>query len=1089
MYLRLFTALILAAFTVLPALAQSRDAAKWDVNAPFGQNNEVAFTTDEGTWMSLDVSPDGREIVFDLLGDIYIMPASGGRATLLSGGAAWDAQPRFSPDGREISFTSDRAGGDNIWVMNRDGSGARQVSSEDFRLLNNAVWTPDGAYLIARKHFTSTRSLGAGEMWMYHASGQGNGLQLTTRRNDQQDAGEPAVSPDGRYLYWSEDMTPGPTFEYNKDPNAQIYVIRRLDLENGRVSNVITGAGGAVRPQPSPDGRHLAFVRRVRTKSVLYLADLETGEQWPIYDGMSHDQQETWATFGVYPNFNWTPDSRKIIFSADGKIQRLDIESRQPRVIPFEADVRKTVHQAPRFTQDVAPAQFESRMIRDAVTSPDGRWLVFNAAGRIYKKQLPDGTPRRLTDGDINEFYPAVSPDGQWVAYATFDDEELGALYRMRLDGRGQPQKLTGRRGYYVSPSFSPDGSRIVFLRTGGNALLGSAHGLEAGIYTMPAAGGEMTLVREGGSEPRFDHTGRRIYFMIGGGLNKTYRSVDLGGNDERTHFNLRHTNSVVPSPDGRWVAFTELFNAYVAPFPATGGAIDLSGTMRTLPVARVTRDAGSYLHWSGDSQRLNWTIGPEFFSRDLNHSFSFLAGAPEELPHPDTTGIRIGLHLPTDTPAGRVAFTNARIITMNGDEVIENGTIVIDRNRISAVGSTGDVQIPRDAHVVDAAGKTIMPGMVDVHAHYGMSWNGLSPQQSWPYLSNLAFGVTTLHNPSAGTAMVFSEAEMVRAGRMVGPRLYSTGTILYGAEGDFKAVINSLEDARSHLRRMQAVGAFSVKSYNQPRRDQRQQVLQAAHELGMMVVPEGGSFFQHNMNMIVDGHTGIEHAVPVVPLHRDVLQLWGATEVGYTPTLVVGYGGLWGENHFYQTTNVWENERLLAFNPRQTIDARSRRRVMVPEDEFHHIRLAEAAKALTDHGVRVNLGAHGQLQGLAAHWELWSFVQGGMTELEALRAATLNGAWYLGLDRDIGSLQQGKLADLVVLDANPLEDIRNSEAIRYVMVNGRLFDAMTMNEVGNHPSERAPFFWERERASDAWVWDPADLTHGQGHSCATHQH
>ena len=339
--------------------------------------------------------------------------------------------------------------------------------------------------------------------------------------------------------------------------------------------------------------------------------------------------------------------------------------------------------------------------------------------------------------------------------------------------------------------------------------------------------------------------------------------------------------------------------------------------------------------------------------------------------------------------------------------------------------------------------------------------------------LANLAFGVTTTHDPSNPTEQVFTHSEMVKAGAMVGPRVFSTGTILYGADGDFKAVVNSLDDARSHLRRMKAVGAFSVKSYNQPRRNQRQQVIMAAGELEMMVVPEGGSFFFHNLSMILDGHTGIEHTIPVAPIYNDVTSLWGGSSTGYTPTLVVGYGGLWGENYWYQKTNVWENERLMNFVPRRIVDSRSRRRIMVPEDEFWHMKLARNCKDLTDVGAKVNLGAHGQLQGLGAHWELWMLHQGGMTNMEALRCATLNGAFYIGMDHDIGSIEEGKLADLIVLEKNPLDDITNTETVQYTMVNGRLFDAWSMAEVGNHPRERTALWWELDGASDAFVWRP----------------
>jgi imidazolonepropionase-like amidohydrolase/Tol biopolymer transport system component len=1053
---------------------------EWDVTAAHGPTSEVEFTTTEGTWMNLDVSADGKEIVFDLLGDIYIMPSMGGAAKLLSGGPAFEVQPRFSPDGKRISYTSDRAGGDNVWVMNRDGSGAKAVTKEDFRLLNNASWTPDGKYLVARKHFTGTRSLGAGEMWMYHASGGLEGLQLTKRRNDQQDAGEPCVSPDGRYVYFSEDMSPGGAFEYNKDPNGQIYVIRRLDRETGKVINLVTGAGGAARPQPSPDGKYLAFVRRVRLKSVLYLYDLQTGEELPIYDGLNKDQQETWATFGVYPNYAWTPDSKNIVVWAKGHLWKIDIATKKAAQIPFEAKVKQSIAAALRYPQKVSPDSVEVKMIRSAVTSPDGQWLVFNAVGHLWKKRLPNGAALRLTNDSHFEFEPAFSPDGKWVVYTTWNDTALGAVYKTPLDGRTKSQKLTTRKGYYRGPQFSSDRQKIVYQRDNGNSVLGLAHGTETGLYWISANGGQPNLITEEGRAPRFNRKGDRIFYLTGGGMEKTYKSVRLDGGEPRDHFKLKYVTDVLPSPDEEWVAFTELFNAYIAPFPQTGGVIDLNANTKAIPVKKISRDAGTSLHWSGDSKKLHWTIGPEYFTRELTRSFKFVEGAPDSIPPPDTTGLHIGLKLKTDVPTGKLALVGARMITMRGDEVIENGAIVIDGNRIVAIGRANEVLIPTDAKRIDVQGKTIMPGLIDVHAHANHFFSGLMPQQHWPYFANLAYGVTTMHDPSATTETVFSLAEMVAAGLMTGPRVYSTGTILYGADGDFKAVINNLDDARSHLRRMKAVGAFSVKSYNQPRRNQRQQVIEAARELQMIVVPEGGSFFYHNLSMVLDGHTGIEHSIPVAPVYHDVLKLWGASQTGYTPTLIVGYGGIWGENYWYQKTNVWEKSRLLNFTPRPFIDARARRRMMIPDDDFGHIGNAQSAKALLDAGAKVQLGAHGQLQGLGAHWELWMLAQGGMTPLQAIRAATLHGAQYLGLDGDIGSLETGKLADLIVLEKNPLDNIQNSEHILYVMKNGRLYDAETMNEIGNHPRSRGRFFWENARTSEAFVWKGAGIGFGE---------
>jgi imidazolonepropionase-like amidohydrolase len=301
----------------------------------------------------------------------------------------------------------------------------------------------------------------------------------------------------------------------------------------------------------------------------------------------------------------------------------------------------------------------------------------------------------------------------------------------------------------------------------------------------------------------------------------------------------------------------------------------------------------------------------------------------------------------------------------------------------------------------------------------------------------------------------------MAQAGVIVAPRVFSTGTILYGASGSFKAEIDSLEDAQYHLKRLQAAGAFSVKSYNQPRRDQRQQVLTAARELGMLVYPEGGSTFMHNLTQIVDGHTTIEHSIPVANIYDDVKQLWKEAQTGYTPTLVVGYGGLWGEEYWYAKTNVWENERLMTFVPREAVDPRARRRTLAPDNEWNHFNNARICKELSDLGVDIQIGAHGQREGLGSHWEIWMLVQGGMTPHQALYSATFEGAREIGMESELGSLEPGKLADLIVIDGNPLEDIRVSEDVTYTMVNGRLYDAATMNEVGNRERKRGEFWWE----------------------------
>jgi imidazolonepropionase-like amidohydrolase/Tol biopolymer transport system component len=1033
---------------------------KWNVEAPYPMPIEAAIDTDEGTWMSLDVSPDGREIAFDLLGDIYSLPIGGGEARALTSGVAWDMQPRYSPDGKHIAFTSDRSGGDNLWVMDRDGSHPVQVTKEDFRLLNSPVWAPDGDFLAARKHFTGTRSLGSGEIWLYHRSG-GEGAQMVKRPTEQKDLGEPAFSPDGRYLYYSQDATPGRIFQYNKNPHEQIYVINRLDRVSGRVDRFVQGPGGSIRPTPSPDGKWLAFVRRVRFQTVLFTKDLASG-------------QETWAIHGVYPAMAWTPDSRAIIVWAGGKIRRVERESGRAAIIPFHVRGTRRLAESVRFSHRIAPDRFPVRMLRWVTVSPKGDQVAYQALGHIYVRALPDGAPRRLTkQTDHFELYPSFSRDGQRIVYSTWNDEKAGTV-RIAPSRGGDGRVVTNEPGLYREPVFTPDGAKVVYRKDSGGGLLTPDWSTETGLYWSPATGGTPTLVSRDGFGPQFGIGSDRVYFTK---LEETegsreqreeekrvFVSAALDGADLREHYVSENATEFAISPDEKWLAFRERYNAFVTPFVRTGKRIEIGPKAKSLPVARVSKNAGEYIHWAGDSRSLHWTLGPELFTRTLPETFSFVPGAPEKLPEPPEQGKPIGFEATTDVPAGSVAFIGGRVVTMKGggDEVIEDGVVVVEGNHIRAVGPRASVTIPPGTRSVDVAGKTVLPGLVDAHWHGELGGNGVIPQQNWTTDAGLAFGVTTAHDPSHDTGEFFAASEMGRAGLIRAPRLFSTGTILYGAGGDVRVEIDSLDDARAHLKRMKAAGAFSVKSYNQPRREQRQQILAAARELEMLVVPEGGSLFEHNMTMVVDGHTGIEHTLPVARIYKDVLQLW-KNGVGYTPTLLVGYGGIFGENYWYQHTNVWENPRLSKFVPPRELEARSMRRVMAPEEDYNHFNIARIAKELRDAGVSVQLGAHGQREGLGAHWELWMLVQGGMTPLEALKCGTWNGARYLGLDADIGSLEPGKLADLIVIDGNPLTDIRQSEKVVYTVVNGRVYDAATMNQVGNHPQERAKYWWERE--------------------------
>ena len=1073
--LALAVSLMLGSSTALAATTDKSENENWDVLKPPFALNSVDIETSETTWSSLDISPDGKFMVFDMLGDLYKVPLSGGDATSLTQDFAWNIHPAISPDGKHVAFISDRGGLSNVWVMDIDGSNLRQVTTEKKNIIHSPKWSPDGQYIVATKGIMSSRSIPAGEIWMYHIAG-GDGLQIKAREHgnaDQQNIADPVFSHDGQYIYYTHNTVSGAGFEYNRDPLEGIFDITRFDRKTGKEDSFISGTGGAIVPVPSPDGKYIAFIRRVKNKTGLFLKELETGLEKPLTLTLERDMQEGFGSEGYFAYYDWMPDSQSLVYWTGGKFHNIDIKT--GNIGDIDVSVKATLHYADalRFDVDVAPDEFDVKMIRWSQKSPDGKSILFQALGKLYVKDIKSGKMTRLTkQNEHDEYFPRYTNDGKFIVYTTWNDEKLGDVRIVSAKG-GKGKVITKKPGHYVEPSFSPDGRYVAFRKFSGGYLLDPTYSVEPGLYVADLKNDTEVRVSESGAQPHFAGNDGRVYFTerAGGSAypETQLSSTDLRGEDKRTHlYGADKVSEYRLSHDKKWVAFVYQFKTYVAPFVDNGQKITLGPDMTSLPVTQLSARAGEYLNWSPDSTSVGWFHGPVYYERALEDAFTFVAGKEKDaLPEPETKGMNLSFKSKADKPGGYKALVGGKVVTMrdadNTQEVIENGVVLIRDNRIEAVGSLDEITIPDDAMRIDTRGKTIIPGLVDAHAHGSQGRNEIIPQQNWGQFANVAFGVTTIHDPSNDTTEIFAASELQRHGDIIAPRIYSTGAILYGAESlGYKAIINNYDDAYFHVERLKEAGAISVKSYNQPRRDQRQQILWASHEQQMMVVPEGGGKMQQNLTMVVDGHTGLEHSFPVAKGYDDVNQLWAATESGYTPTFVVSYGGLMGEEYWYDRTEVWKNERLLRYVPSTILDSRAIRRPTAPDNQYNHFEVAAYAKTLRDKGVSVHIGAHGQREGLAAHWELWSMAQGGFTPWEALRGGTIDGAKHLGMGNDLGSIEKGKLADLVVIDGDVLSDIRRSEFVEYTVLNGRVYEAATMNEMGSR-KQRKPFFFEAD--------------------------
>ncbi|MGI9181659.1 MAG: amidohydrolase family protein [Longimicrobiaceae bacterium] len=1056
----------------------------WDVTQARGQTREISFSTSEGTWVSVDLSPDGRWIVFDLLGHIYRMPATGGEAQVLTqnSGVAVNFHPRYSPDGRQIVFVSDRKGQNNLWIMEADGTSPRAVFTDNNVRVVEPAWTPDGQYIVVRRELLGAPGRpGSSGIWMYHRDG-GEGVELIGR--EVRGAEWTSVSPDGKHLYFHASTAAD-------DPLSGAQQLRRFDFKTGEIIDITAGesmgaaagrlsSGGGVSPEISPEGRWLAFARQIPDgtisfkghrfgpRTALWLRDLQTGAERILMDPIETQVSSGSKGLGVLPRYRWAADGKSILISQGGKIRRLEVASGAVSTIPFTARVHRTLSEMAHASFRISDEPFQVQFMRWQTASPDGRRLAFQSVGRIWIMDLPSGTPRRLTRESFEplEYAPAWSPDGRWIAFTSWDDTGRGHLWKIPTGG-GTPQQMSRESGDFVHPVWSPDGRQIVVARGAGSTAHGRTmtHNAWFDLVRIPASGGAAQVVTTVASpsgtsissgarrqilRPSFGPEGRLFFPRERKtrveGREETVTdlvSMTLDGSDERVHLTLPYADEIVPSPDGAWVAFQEGDNVYVTPFAWNGTGdepLRIDKRKGKFPVKQLSREGGLFPRWRG-AGIVEFGSGNRYFTYQI---------ASEKA---DTTAVR--LTVPRDVPSGIVALTGARIITLDNRRVIERGTVVIRGSRIACVGECDTAGADR---VIDASGKTVIPGFIDMHSHHFREHRGIRPKRDYEGGIYLAYGVTTNLDNSMWSQNVFPTAELIEAGEIIGPRAFSTGDPLYRGDASRQNELSSYDIAEQNVGRLASWGAVGIKQYQQPRRDQRQWVADAARKRGLMVTAEGGDLM-YNLGMIMDGQTGWEHPFSYVPIYEDVAKFFGKAKAVYSPTLVVAGPGPWNIEYFFQENEVWKDPKQQRWLPWRMLVPHTRRRTLRPVTDYSYPLLAQGMADIIAEGGYGAIGSHGEHHGLAAQWEVW-MAASALGPMGALEVASLHGAHFLGAGQDLGSLEAGKLADLLVLNSNPLDDIRNTADLQYVMKGGRLYQADTLNEVWPRSRPFGEFYW-----------------------------
>lgn len=1035
----------------------------------------LTFSTTKGTWTSVSSSPADDSIVFDLLGDLYIVPGEGGAARRVTSGRAWDIEPRFSSDGEWIAFVSDRDGTGNVWIVRPDGSGLAQVSEERFEGLGSPAWSPDGKFIFARQKL-ARRSLTYKGPWVINRYGVDDESRRAVvketvgvgmgdgRREEFRELVPtgPTITPDGQGLYFAGQVG---QVRSGKRPYVE-YQVLHLDLASGELTAVTDGDGGAFRPEISPDGRFLAFGRREDESTSLWVRGLKTGAERRLLDGITRDDQGNRAFDDIIPGYSWTGDSQSIVISQSGGIVRVDVADGSISQIPFETEVNLELSRRIAPEMAIEQGAVDTKGIRWHRLSPDGNLLAFHALGKIWLMELPEGLPYLLNGGSVTpsaydpdelfEYAPAWSPDGRRIAYSVWGKDGSGHIRTTDLVD-GTVRQVTSESAERTNIAFSPGGRMLVYA-----VALPRRHFLEhprAEIRTLDLESGEETTVlttERGVPSPVFSgDTGRIYYVSHTGRRERQFVSVDRQGEDPRVHFELDWLSEAIPSPDGSRVAVVVHDSAYTLDLPTARGVEpheidDLASLERR-------SSAAADIQWTA-SGTLAWGYGDRFH-------------APASKSY-DSGSFSIQLQVPRDHPRGLVAFTGARIVTMSDAEggVIERGDLLVENNRIANVGPSGSFAIPEAAHRVDATGKTILPGFVDLHAHpTDIRPSGLIEQQMRGLQADLAYGITTIHDPAVDTWYARAAAELIETGQALGPRFYTAGAQVIGFSGPYNEWIDSLETARIVVERRKRLGAMSIKEYGQPSRIQRQWLAQAAAEQGMRIITEGTGAFHSPLTVAVDGFTGIEHSMAHAPLQHDVIELFAATGVAYDPVLVGPRRGAGARSYLWDWARSHVDQRkLLKYEDSERIAFIERRRAITEFAPSDYVFIAQGRDAgrIVDAGGRVVTGSHGD--GITLHFDIWGYVIAGMTPLEAVQTATVSGIRALGLDGDLGSLEPGKLADFLVLDENPLVDIRNTRKIHSVVKNGRVYDDESLDELWPEPRQKPTPHWTLERPDES---------------------
>jgi len=960
----------------------------------------VVVELDEGTGLAFDASRDGRWLVIDLLGQLWRVPADGGTAVPMTDAVrdgAEDREPAIAPDGRRVAFRGERGGRQGLWLLEADGS-VRQLT----QLANPdgydgaAAWSPDGRslaftrLLLPDSAFPRPRSVlgilgGSGGVVRALALPGAVGPSVT----------EPAWHPDGRRVAVVARSNP-------RAPGGRIWLV---DTAGGSATPLTDSVVHASGPAVSPTGDRIAyFAPDANGRIQVWVQGLEQSTPPPTRVTSHTDVTPT--------SIAWSRDGGRLLYGANGKLWSVARAGGAPVPIPFSA--RLSIR---RQAGGLAPARFPQPGVSEPVRgfmglslSPDGRRIAMIALGALWVMDV-GRSPREVARLPDDARYLSWAPDGAELAWSAgrLEHEDLFVTDL----ARGTTRRVTSLPGREALPAWSPDGRWIAF------------------VQVAPQ------------QEPRV-----RLASARGAVVSDTSGAQNLGPG----HIDWTGSPAYAPvwSPDGSRILAPA--PNYDAARPAQAQMLGLSGAASTVSLA----DSPIFVQWTAGAlvyvrhARL-WRL--PFDSTGARGAPEPLGDAPALFPSVSASGDvlyvsedglvvrsssgaerRLGWPLRYTPPVtGPLLIRNVRIIDGSGTPPSTPRDVLVERGRIARIEPAGTIRARADT--LDAAGQFMIPGMMDLHAH-------IYAPELLP--SALYFGITTMRDQGAPIGSVIAYSDAIAAGAYPGPRV-SYGGFQFYSDWAFDAEDGQgiePEADSAHVRRAvglaAGLGAQHIKTRTFRRWDINARMVLEAHQRGLRTT----GHCAHQLPLVAVGFDTKEHAAfcngrDDAPIYSDLIRIYRAAGISVVPTVV--YTGLAAK---LDRPDYFESDRELApfILPITSDDW------MLRLDSVGRRRMAQTtivarnvAAALVRAGVTIGTGTDVWQVPTAVHMELEELVAAGLTPIEAIRAATGDAARILGAERELGTIELGKRADLVLLTEDPTADIRNTRRISAVIQEGRV--------------------------------------------------